>query len=125
MKSARTSFFTLTALCAVMAASSDADAQTARIAGARANPAVTGTASMGGARSTVGNASMSGLSKGMASFAADMGRMPTTSEGLMALIVRPPGAKNWRGPYISTNNYKAPFADPWGTQYRYTQQVNG
>ena len=78
-----------------------------------------------GARQAAGSASLSGLSVALSGFAADMGRMPTPSEGLNALIVRPPGAKNWRGPYISTTNQRAPFADPWGSQYRLVQQPAG
>jgi len=78
-----------------------------------------------GARQAAGSASLSGISVALSGFAADMGRMPTASEGLNALIVRPPGAKNWRGPYISTTNQRAPFADPWGSQYRLVQQPAG
>lgn len=85
---------------------------------------LTGTHSVG-ARQAAGSASLSGLSVALSGFAADMGRMPTASEGLNALIVRPPGAKNWRGPYISTTNQRAPFADPWGSQYRLVQQPAG
>ena len=30
----------------------------------------------------------------------DTGRYPTTEEGLAALRAEPPGAENWRGPYL-------------------------
>lgn len=91
---------------------------------AQVNRGYTGVTSArvsGGAspRTAASGASISGLQSGLAAFRADMGRMPTGPEGLMALIQRPVGATNWRGPYISTNNWKTPFADPWGTQYRY------
>ena len=70
-------------------------------------------------RQAVSGASAGGISVGLHSFARDMGRMLTAAEGLDVLITRPPGATNWRGPYISTNNWKAPLTDPWGVKYRY------
>lgn len=39
---------------------------------------------------------------------------PSSEEGLGALLVRPPSAKNWEGPYIE----KEPI-DPWGREYQY------
>jgi general secretion pathway protein G len=42
-------------------------------------------------------------------------RFPTTEETLQALIVAPPGAKNWRGPYTEADKLK----DPWGTDFGY------
>ena len=72
-----------------------------------------------GVRSTAGGASLAGLQRGLAGFSADVGRMPTGPEGLNALIKAPPGVKNWRGPYIATNNWHTAFSDPWGNQYRY------
>jgi hypothetical protein len=41
------------------------------------------------------------ISKAMESFRKDVGRLPTTSEGLGALTKRPPGMAAWRGPYIN------------------------
>lgn len=89
---------------------------------ARAAASVSGGTS---ARRVAGNASLSGVRTALSAFATDMGRMPTTAEGLEALIRRPPGARNWRGPYVTTTNVKAPFADPWGMQYRYIQTPAG
>jgi general secretion pathway protein G len=43
-------------------------------------------------------------------FYLDMGRYPTTEEGLAALVQRPGGAAEWSGPYIKANS--APM-DPW------------
>jgi hypothetical protein len=86
---------------------------------ATAATAARGTMGNGGVRQVATGASLGGLQVGLHSFAADMGRMPTQAEGLNALITRPPGAKNWRGPYIATNNFKPTFSDPWGSLYRY------
>lgn len=90
--------------------------------GATQQPGVAGVSSARrspGVRSTAGGASLGGLQRGLAGFSADVGRMPTGIEGLNALIKAPPGVKNWRGPYVSTNNWRAAFSDPWGNQYRY------
>ena len=47
-------------------------------------------------------------------FQLDNGFYPTGTNGLMALLQRPPGATNWHGPYI-----EALPKDPWGRDYRY------
>src|SRR5436309_5914176 len=46
-------------------------------------------------------------------YKADNGEYPTTEEGLQALRVAPPSAKNWNGPYLK----KAVPTDPWGNDY--------
>ncbi|HEX4303132.1 MAG TPA: type II secretion system major pseudopilin GspG [Rhizomicrobium sp.] len=46
----------------------------------------------------------------------DMGRYPTTQEGIVALKVKPPTAENWNGPYIKTTTS---LNDPWGNPYIY------
>jgi len=73
-----------------------------------------------GVRPTAAGASLQGLQSGLRMFRMDVGRMPTAAEGLRALISRPAGVANWRGPYVSTNNWKQAFSDPWGNLYRYT-----
>jgi general secretion pathway protein G len=48
----------------------------------------------------------------------DLGRYPTTSQGLEALVKAPPGLsveRGWYGPYITS---PIPL-DPWGQAYRY------
>jgi general secretion pathway protein G len=49
-------------------------------------------------------------------FAIDVGRYPTTQEGLDALIRKPGGVDSWRGPYM---NKTAVPLDPWGHPYHY------
>ena len=49
-------------------------------------------------------------------FYLDLGRYPTTSEGLAALVQRPGGATEWNGPYLKNN---AVPNDPWGHPYMY------
>lgn len=48
-------------------------------------------------------------------FYLDVGRFPTSSEGLDALI-EGSGIQNWDGPYLKKN--KVPN-DPWGNSYQY------
>jgi len=49
-------------------------------------------------------------------FFMDVGRYPTTSEGLAALVVRPAGVGSWGGPYLK--NPALP-QDPWKNPYAY------
>ncbi len=51
-------------------------------------------------------------------FYVDAGRYPTTSEGLIALQVKPAGVTAWSGPYLSTRGGVVP-KDPWGNAYEY------
>jgi general secretion pathway protein G len=49
-------------------------------------------------------------------FYLDLGRYPSTSEGLAALIQRPAGSSSWNGPYLKSS---AVPNDPWGHPYKY------
>lgn len=46
----------------------------------------------------------------------EVGRYPTTAEGLEALIQAPPGASRWNGPYLKKGTVPK---DPWGNEYQY------
>lgn len=48
-------------------------------------------------------------------FKLDVGRYPTTDEGLQALLVKPANVENWDGPYLK----KEVPPDPWGHAYVY------
>uniref|UniRef100_A0A7C4RTS0 Type II secretion system core protein G n=1 Tax=Desulfatirhabdium butyrativorans TaxID=340467 RepID=A0A7C4RTS0_9BACT len=48
-------------------------------------------------------------------FRLDVGRYPTTEEGLNALREKPGNVTNWEGPYLP----KAIPLDPWGFPYQY------
>jgi general secretion pathway protein G len=50
----------------------------------------------------------------------EVGRYPTTQEGLQALIQAPSGAPNWNGPYWKKSTLPK---DPWGNEYKYTSPV--
>jgi general secretion pathway protein G len=46
----------------------------------------------------------------------EVGRYPTTQEGLQALITAPAGVANWNGPYWKKGTLPK---DPWGNDYKY------
>jgi len=46
----------------------------------------------------------------------DVGRYPTDSEGLGALVQQPGSVQGWNGPYLRGGSVPQ---DPWGRQYRY------
>ncbi len=50
------------------------------------------------------------------SFRLDVGRYPTTSEGLEALLTQPSDADGWNGPYLK--KVEIPL-DPWSHPYQY------
>ena len=60
-------------------------------------------------------AQIDGLGKAIDQFRLDVGRYPTTEEGLASLITRPANLTKWDGPYLSKN---VPL-DPWGNAYLY------
>lgn len=49
-------------------------------------------------------------------FHLEVGRYPSTSEGIEALIDKPSGARFWNGPYLTK---KVIRQDPWGNDYVY------
>lgn len=52
-------------------------------------------------------------------FEIDLGRFPSSSEGLNALVEKPSdGGKAWQGPYLDSD--KVP-ADQWGNPWNYRQ----
>jgi general secretion pathway protein G len=51
---------------------------------------------------------------GMATFRLDTGNYPSGSQGLAALVQKPAGEEDWRGPYLD-----AIPDDPWGNPYQY------
>jgi general secretion pathway protein G len=56
----------------------------------------------------------------LALFEQDIGRYPSTEEGLDVLIQNPQ-ERNWKGPYLESALIPV---DPWGNPYRYTYPSN-
>lgn len=59
---------------------------------------------------------LSQIEAGLDLYLLDVGRYPTTEEGLGALIAAPTGVDAWRGPYLRK---AAALSDPWGAAFRY------
>lgn len=62
-------------------------------------------------------AQIDALEKALDQYRLDIGRYPTTEQGLEALMTRPGGELKWGGPYLR----KAVPNDPWGKAYAYRQ----
>jgi general secretion pathway protein G len=71
---------------------------------------------LGNARVETTRVQIHNLSTALDFFKLDVGRYPTTAEGLDALMVAPPGVENWNGPYLKQG---ASLKDPWGHPYAY------
>jgi general secretion pathway protein G len=64
---------------------------------------------------TLARAQIESFSKALDNFRLDVGRYPTTEEGLAALQAKPADADKWNGPYLK----KDVAGDPWGHPYVY------
>jgi general secretion pathway protein G len=70
---------------------------------------------LGKGKQTAAKAQIELLGQTLDHFRLDVGRYPTTQEGLGALVTNP-GISNWDGPYL---NKKDVPIDPWGKPYVY------
>jgi len=71
---------------------------------------------LGKSEVTVAKAQIEAFEKSLDTFRLDVGRYPTTEEGLNALMTAPPtAAAKWNGPYLK----KGVPADPWAHPYQY------
>ena len=59
---------------------------------------------------------ISQISQALDLFKLEIGRYPTSQEGLQALVAAPPGVTNWAGPYWKKSTVPK---DPWGNEYKY------
>ncbi len=60
-------------------------------------------------------AQIDSLEKALDQYRLDVGRYPSTEQGLNALVVQPGGVAKWAGPYLK----KELPVDPWGKPYQY------
>jgi general secretion pathway protein G len=72
-------------------------------------------AQVGKAEQKVARAQIDAFEKALHTYRLDVGHYPSTSDGLAALNVAPPGESKWQGPYLS----KSVPLDPWGRAYLY------
>ena len=71
---------------------------------------------LGGAKTKTAAVQIADLQKALDIFKLDVGRYPTSEEGLDALAKAPGNVRGWNGPYLSGG---VP-SDPWNNPYRYT-----
>ena len=73
-------------------------------------------AQLGKSEVTIAKAQMEAFEKSLDTYRLDVGRYPSTEEGMAALMAAPAtaGAK-WNGPYLK----KGVPLDPWGHPYQY------
>jgi len=67
------------------------------------------------AKESAARAQIENFATALDGFLVDIGRYPSTQEGLNALRVKPEGSDKWKGPYLK----KEIPLDPWGQAYVY------
>ena len=70
---------------------------------------------LGRSEQGVAKAQVEAFARALDTYRLEVGRYPTTEEGLNALLSKPAGAARWNGPY----RQKAVPDDPWGHPYLY------
>ena len=77
---------------------------------------------LGRAKTDTANVQIKNIDTALSLYRLDMGRFPSNSEGLDALVKAPVGTITWRGPYMTDGTLPA---DPWGHPYRYDLAPDG
>ena len=70
---------------------------------------------LGGAKTKTAGIQIKDLEQALEMYKLDVGRFPSTSEGLQALVKKPGNATGWNGPYLKSD---VPL-DPWNREYNY------
>ncbi|MGH8682913.1 MAG: type II secretion system major pseudopilin GspG [Burkholderiales bacterium] len=63
----------------------------------------------------VTQAQINAFEKALDTYRLDVGRYPSTEQGLTVLVARPQNEPKWNGPYLQ----KTVPPDPWGKPYQY------
>ncbi len=77
---------------------------------------------LGSSKSKAARIQIESLVTSMELFHVDVGRYPTTSEGLDALVKSSTSIKGWNGPYLTKGTVPA---DPWGAAFKYESPGKG
>lgn len=77
---------------------------------------------LGNAKGKAARIQLQTVENGLNYFQMDVGRYPTDSEGLKALMVAPAGTSSWSGPYVRNDKQ---LIDPWGRPLIYKGEVAG
>jgi general secretion pathway protein G len=70
---------------------------------------------LGGAKTKTAAIQIRDLEQTLEMYKLDVGRFPTTNQGLGALVNKPAGVSGWNGPYLKSD---VPL-DPWKNEYNY------
>jgi general secretion pathway protein G len=70
---------------------------------------------VGKSNTKIARAQIDSLEKALDQYRLDLGRYPSTEQGLAALYTKPPNLEKWDGPYLK----KPVPPDPWGNSYVY------
>jgi general secretion pathway protein G len=70
---------------------------------------------LGGAKTKTTGIQIKDLEQSLEMYKLDVGRFPSTEEGLQALVEKPGNAVGWNGPYLKSD---VPL-DPWNREYHY------
>ncbi|MDO8845402.1 MAG: type II secretion system major pseudopilin GspG [Methylicorpusculum sp.] len=71
---------------------------------------------MGASKTKAAKVQIEGLASSLDMYKLDVGRYPSTEQGLNALIEKPSDVERWNGPYLRKS--KVPV-DPWQQPYQY------
>ena len=71
---------------------------------------------LGGAKSDTAALQIEEFGAGLDLFHLEVGRYPTSEEGLQALVEKPAGVVVWNGPYLKKKRIPN---DPWNNEYHY------
>lgn len=71
---------------------------------------------LGGAKLKTARMQVEDLGAALELYYLDLGRYPSTEQGLVALIEKPPDVSKWSGPYLKKSQIPK---DPWGNEYQY------
>lgn len=70
---------------------------------------------LGGAKTKTAGIQIKDLEQALEMYKLDVGRFPSSQEGLAALVTKPGSASGWNGPYLKSD---VPL-DPWNREYHY------
>ena len=71
---------------------------------------------LGDARSQTARTQMKNIESALELYYLEIGSYPSSTDGLQALVQKPPGATKWNGPYL--RNAQG-LNDPWGKPFIY------
>lgn len=71
---------------------------------------------LGSSRSQTAGVQLRNVVSALELYQLDVGRYPSASEGLAALVTQPGGVATWNGPYLPRAEA---LTDPWGRPYVY------